>query len=65
MLDALAVEKSDKGRPRLRIHYEGDDEGVAHLSRHLSEAGLSIVGFSEEERNLEAVFMRATKGLVT
>ena len=65
VLDALAVEKSDKGRPRLRIHYEGDDEGVAHLSRHLSEAGLSIVGFSEEERNLEAVFMRATKGLVT
>ena len=65
VLDALEVEKSDKGRPRLRIHYEGDDEGVARLSRRLSEAGLSIVGFSEEERNLEAVFMRATKGLVT
>ena len=34
-------------------------------SRRLSEANIAIVGFSEEERNLEAVFMRATKGLVT
>ena len=65
VLDALEIENSDKGRPRLRIHYSGEDEGVAHISRKLSEAGLSIVGFSEEERNLEAVFMRATKGLVT
>jgi ABC-2 type transport system ATP-binding protein len=65
VLDVLEVEQSDKGRPRLRIQYSGDDEGVARLSRKLSDARLSIVGFSEEARNLEAVFMRATKGLVT
>ncbi len=65
VLDIIKIEASDKGRPRLRIHFNGEDEDVALLSRRLSEAGLAIVGFSEEERNLEAVFMRATKGLVT
>ncbi len=65
ILDVIEIEASDKGRPRLLIHYSGEDEGVAMISRHLSEAGVAIVGFSEEERNLEAVFMRATKGLVT
>lgn len=65
ILDVIEIEVSDKGRPRLLIHYSGEDEGVAMISRRLSEAGVAIVGFSEEERNLEAVFMRATKGLVT
>jgi len=35
------------------------------MSQKLSAAGIAIVGFSEEERSLEAVFMRVTKGLVT
>lgn len=65
ILDVIEIEASDKGRPRLLIHYSGEDEGVAAISRTLSDAGVAIVGFSEEERNLEAVFMRATKGLVT
>ncbi|MBN2471470.1 MAG: ABC transporter ATP-binding protein, partial [Anaerolineae bacterium] len=65
ILDVIEIEASDKGRPRLLIHYSGEDEGVAMISRRLSDAGVAIVGFSEEERNLEAVFMRATKGLVT
>ncbi|GAB4574454.1 MAG: ABC transporter ATP-binding protein [Anaerolineae bacterium] len=65
LLDVIEIEPSDKGRPRLLLHFSGDDEGVAMISRKLSEAGIAIVGFSEEERNLEAVFMRATKGLVT
>jgi len=65
VLDLVEIEKSDKGRPRLRLHFNGEDEGVAQISRRLSEANIAIVGFSEEERNLEAVFKRATKGLVT
>lgn len=65
ILDVIEIEATDKGRPRLRIQYSGEDEGVAMISRKLSDAGIAIVGFSEEERNLEAVFMRATKGLVT
>jgi len=63
--DVLDIEASDKGRPRLKIIFAGDDEGVALMSQKLSAAGIAIVGFSEEERSLEAVFMRVTKGLVT
>jgi ABC-2 type transport system ATP-binding protein len=65
VMNIVPVDRSDKGRPRLRIQFNGEDEGVALISRRLSEANIAIVGFSEEERNLEAVFMRATKGLVT
>ncbi len=65
ILDIVEIEASDKGRPRLQLHFSGEDEGVALISQRLSTEGIAIVGFSEEERNLEAVFMRATKGLVT
>ena len=65
ILDVAEIELSDKGRPRLRIHFSGEDEGVALISQRLSQEAIAIVGLSEEERNLEAVFMRATKGLVT
>lgn len=65
ILDVAEIELSDKGRPRLRIHFSGEDEGVALISQRLNQEAIAIVGLSEEERNLEAVFMRATKGLVT
>jgi ABC-2 type transport system ATP-binding protein len=65
VLDITEIERSDKGRPRLRLQFSGEDEGVAQISRTLSDNGIAIVGFSEEERNLEAVFMRATKGIVS
>ena len=65
ILDILQIENSEKGRPRLVVHFSGEDEGVALISRRLSAENIAIVGFKEEERNLEAAFMRATKGLVT
>ncbi|MBN1967676.1 MAG: ABC transporter ATP-binding protein [Anaerolineae bacterium] len=65
VLEMAEINASDKGRPRLKLHFSGEDEGVALISRRLSDEGIAIVGFSEEERDLEAVFMRATKGLVT
>ncbi len=65
ILDINQIDNSDKGRPRLRVHFSGEDEGVALISRKLSAENIAIVGLNEEERNLEAVFMRATKGLVT
>ncbi|NPV66745.1 MAG: ABC transporter ATP-binding protein [Anaerolineae bacterium] len=63
--NVVEIEASEKGRPRLKIIFTGEDEGVALMSQKLSTAGIAIVGFSEEERSLEALFMRVTKGLVT
>ncbi|MCC6616860.1 MAG: ABC transporter ATP-binding protein [Anaerolineae bacterium] len=53
------------GRYRLRIDYTGDDEGVAELNRTISGAGIAILGFAEETKDLESMFMRVTKGIVT
>ncbi len=53
------------GRFRVRIDYTGGDEGVAALSQKLHSANIAILGFTEETKDLEAMFMRVTKGIVS
>ncbi len=53
------------GRSRVRIDFTGDDDGVADINQRLSAAGIAVLGFSEETKDLEAMFMRVTKGIVT
>jgi hypothetical protein len=38
---------------------------VAALSQKLNAAGIAVLGFSEETKDLEAMFMRVTKGIVS
>ena len=52
------------GRSRVRIDFAGDDEGVMALNRKLIDDNIAVLGFQEEERDLEHMFMRVTKGLV-
>ena len=52
-------------RSRVQINYAGDDDGVASLNQKLHEAGILILGFNEETKDLEAMFMSVTKGIVT
>lgn len=54
-----------QGRSRVRIEFAGDDDSMIALNQQISNAGIAILGFQEEERNLENMFMRVTKGLVT
>mgnify|MGYP001457231183 CR=1 FL=1 len=53
------------GRFRVRIDYTGGDEGVAAISQKLHSANVAILGFTEETKDLEAMFMRVTKGIVS
>jgi ABC-2 type transport system ATP-binding protein len=53
------------GRSRVRIDFNGDDDGVAAINQKLSAANIAVLGFSEETKDLEAMFMRVTKGIVT
>ncbi len=53
------------GRARVRIDYTGDDDGVAAMSQKLNSASIAVLGFAEETKDLEAMFMRVTKGIVT
>jgi ABC-2 type transport system ATP-binding protein len=65
--DVVAVVELEPkgGRSRLRIDFTGDDDGVAALNQKLHASGIAILGFSEETRDLEAMFMRVTKGIVS
>lgn len=53
------------GRSRVRIDFAGDDDGVTALNRKLNDENIAVLGFQEEESDLEHMFMRVTKGLVT
>ncbi|MBC8098885.1 MAG: ABC transporter ATP-binding protein, partial [Armatimonadetes bacterium] len=53
------------GRSRVRIDFTGDDEGVAALNQALGAGGISVFGFNEEIKDLESVFMKVTKGIVS
>lgn len=53
------------GRSRVRIDFTGDDDGVAAINQKLTSEAIAVLGFSEETKDLEAMFMRVTKGMVT
>jgi len=49
----------------LEITFSGDDEALARLLSHMVSAGFPVVAFREESGDLEDVFMRLTKGVVS
>ncbi len=49
----------------LEITFSGDDEALARLLSHMVSAGFPVVTFREESGDLEDVFMRLTKGVVS
>ena len=53
------------GRTTLHVDFAGDDEAVAALLADMVRQGLPVIHLSEETRDLEEVFMRATKGIVS
>jgi ABC-2 type transport system ATP-binding protein len=57
--------KPDNGRERFHVSFTGGDEAVAELLSRLIQAGVPVIHFAEETRDLESVFMRATKGIVS
>jgi ABC-2 type transport system ATP-binding protein len=65
--DVLKAEiiEPKSGRSRVRIDFAGDDDGVAAINQAISVGGVSILGFNEEVRDLESVFMKVTKGIVS
>lgn len=53
------------GRHQLLVKSDGDDAAVGALNQRLVNADILVLGFAEETRNLETMFMRITKGIVT
>ncbi len=53
------------GRHLLLVKSDGDDAAVGALNQRLVQADILVLGFVEETRNLETLFLRITKGIVT
>lgn len=52
-------------RAILEVEFSGDDRALSKILSNLIEAGFPVIHFSEDSRDLEEIFLRATKGLVT
>ena len=59
------VASQDGGRQRLKFEFSGDDAALSGVLTALIQQGIQVVEFNEDNRDLEEVFLRATKGLVT
>ena len=64
-VDAAEIITPKNGRARVRVDFAGNDEELGVLSRRLFESDITLLGFNEEEKDLEHMFMRVTRGLVT
>jgi ABC-2 type transport system ATP-binding protein len=56
---------SNEGRMRLEFIFAGDESQLGELLARLVGENIPVVNFNSETRDMEEVFMRATRGLVT
>jgi ABC-2 type transport system ATP-binding protein len=56
----------DEGLPEgtVKFNFSGNDEDLSQLLAKLVSQGVSVVSFSEEQGDLEDVFMQVTKGII-
>ena len=60
------IDLSDEGgKKRLRVDFIGEDTIMTTMMGALTSQGVPIVNFSEQAHDLEDVFLKVTKGLVT
>ncbi len=62
---SVASEAEPPARSEIVVEYNGDDTEVSAILAKLVAAGIPVVHFSEDVRDMEAVFMQATKGIVS
>jgi ABC-2 type transport system ATP-binding protein len=64
--DVVQVEPAaENGAGDLRVTFSGGDEALVRLLRDMVGAGIPVAMFREETGDLEDVFMRLTKGVVS
>ena len=49
----------------LKVSFKGESDEIPDLMDLLSTNGIRVMSFAEEETDLEDLFMRVTKGIVT
>lgn len=53
------------GRKRLRVTFDGEDAILSAMVQALAAQGIPVLNFTEQQQDLESVFMKVTKGIVT
>jgi len=69
-MDGVTATEADSetdgtGRTEIVVEYNGDDSEVSAILAKLVTAGIPVMHFMEDVRDMEAVFMHATKGIVS
>jgi len=55
----------DGGKKRLRADFTGEDTVLSAMMSVLDSQGVPVVNFAEQSHDLEEVFMKVTKGVVS
>jgi ABC-2 type transport system ATP-binding protein len=55
----------EQGKKRIKIDFNGDDTARAAVLQALAIKGIPVLNFSEQSQDLETVFMKMTKGIVS
>jgi ABC-2 type transport system ATP-binding protein len=64
--NVMGVEQAmGNGEGNLEVTFAGDEDALAQLLRNLVGAGFPVLSFREQAGDLEDVFMRLTKGVVS
>jgi hypothetical protein len=56
---------TESQRASLSFEFAGDDAGLSSVLSQLVQSGLPVLQFHEDQHDLEEVFLRATKGIVS
>ncbi|MEP7289571.1 MAG: ABC transporter ATP-binding protein [Chloroflexota bacterium] len=55
----------EQNKKRIQVDFNGEDTARTEMLQALASKGIPVVNFSEQSQDLETVFMRLTKGIVT
>ncbi|PJF35128.1 MAG: multidrug ABC transporter ATP-binding protein [Candidatus Thermofonsia Clade 1 bacterium] len=62
---AVAELPDEGGRKRLRVTFDGEDALLSAMVQALAAQGIPVLNFTEQAQDLESVFMKVTKGIVS
>jgi ABC-2 type transport system ATP-binding protein len=64
-IEEIITLSEDGNKHRLQVNFVGEDEVKSQLLMALTSKGIPVADFAEQTQDLETVFMKATKGIVS
>jgi len=55
----------EQGKKRIRVDFTGEDTIMSQMVQALASKSIPVINFAEQSHDLETVFMRVTKGIVS